>query len=309
MMDTYTRKRANVCLKHSWLLVLIFLVAGLLISCSKQEIQEQTLAVEPPEQTTVSEDNSVAADADVLNTAEVMVIDTTVCQLHFPISYGDYMSHREVIQDHVVLEVFYMVYEEIQMELFRIQFDSQETDHDIGLIETESGNLYVTVSVCEYAEDDFENQETYELYQSIIGCIDTVLGSIQTDSRFSKKDEIQVNVSDNTLRYWSIELPENMVWEEMEGEESYRVAFFGNIKNQKIKLYEVAIGGSELSSHLGYYKIESQYSPVSIESFDLPSTEGWNEGEITELYIMMETINSVISAIVADENYSTEIPG
>lgn len=305
MNNSHLKKRKYIITKCGVFSMLVILMSGLLISCTNRT------AVKDPEQTTSivsSEETAAVVPSESTEATEVMTIDTQVCPLTFPLSYSDNMKHAEVIQDNVVMEVFYLVYEETQMELFRIQFDPQETDHDMGVMKTDSGDLYITVSVCDYPEDALENQDVRELYQSMMGCVDTVLTSIQNDSRFSKKENVQIRVYDNDLRYWSISLPENMEWEETAGEENYRVTFYGNIKDIKIKLYEVAIGGSELSSSLGYYKIDGSYKPVSIGSFDLPATDGWSEGEITELFTMMETINAVIQTIASDANYAADMP-
>jgi hypothetical protein len=104
-----------------------------------------------------------------------------------------------------------------------------------------------------------------------------------------------------------VALPENMTWEEVNQDGSYVVTFYGTVNGEMYKLYAAAIGEPRLSSVLGAYELDSQKLAVSVESYDLPDTDGWNDAAVTELYTMMSTINNLIQAIMSDAAFSAEI--
>lgn len=236
-----------------------------------------------------------------------IIIDTAVCPLVFPGEFSDYMSHAEVVDDGAVVEFFYMVKDEIRLELFQIIFSAKPSDNDIGLIKEETGNLYISVSASNLDDQMFDDEQSRDLYHNLMACVDVVLDSIRADARFSKKSEVDINIVDTKLDYWDVALPEHMSWEETHEGGSYLVTFYGEVNGQKYKLYSAAIGDNRLTSVLGSYIISSQIKPVSVESYDLPDTDGWDEAAVTELYTMMSTINDLIQAIMSDEAFSAEI--
>ena len=46
---------------------------------------------------------------------------------------------------------------------------------------------------------------------------------------------------------------------------------------------------------------------VSVESEELPPTDGWSDGSVLELYKMMESINDVIQTIMGSEGFSEQV--
>lgn len=241
-------------------------------------------------------------------TEERIAIETAVCQLQFPEMYSECLRHTEVTQDGVIMEVFSMAKEETDWELFRIYFSTEESENDIGFLRNETGNQYVTLTVCEHSDDEFADAESREEYYAMMGSLDVVLASIRNNSNFSQKGEVEINVVDATLDYWNISVPDNMEWEETSENGRYLVTFYGNVNGEKIKLYVVAVGTPELKSVLGGYSMEGTVKPVSVESYDLPVTDNWTEEAITELYTMMATINDVIKVIMSSEDFSAELP-
>ena len=235
--------------------------------------------------------------------AQLIIIDTAVCPLEFPGEFIDYMSHAEVVDDGTVVEFFYMVKEQLQVELFRIVFSTEPSEYDIGLIKAEEGNLYISVSASNLDDLAFDDEQSRDLYHNLMACVDVVLDSIRADARFSKKNEVNINIVDTKLDYWDVALPENMSWEESHENGSYLVTFYGQVNGQKYKLYAAAMGETRLASVLGSY----QSKPVSVESYDLPDTDGWDEAAVTELYTMMSTINDLIQTIMSDEAFHAEI--
>ena len=241
-------------------------------------------------------------------TEELVVIETAVCPLQFPAMYSELLNHVEVVEDDTVMEIFYMVQGDRELELFRIYFSSKETDNDLGFLKTENGNRYITLSICDRSDEEFDDSEIREQYYAMMGSIDTVLASIQNNGSFSKKGEVEMDLADVSLKHWNISIPGNMEWEEASQDGNYHVTFYGNVNGEKLKLYEVSVGEPELKSVLGIYTIDGVSKLVSVENSELPVTDGWTEKAVTELYTMMATINDVINVIMSSENFSAEMP-
>lgn len=311
------RKNSNKPEKKTlWLIVIlaVFLLVGVAAMRlgGKDDRLGQALEITGTQtNATVSEtignqEETVSAIEEV--SEEFITVETAVCPLQFPAMYSELLHHMEVIQDDTIMEVFSMVQGETELELFRIYFSSEKTENDIGFIKTERGNKYITLSVCERSDEEFADAETREQYYSMMGSVDVVLSSIQNNSSFSKKGRVEINIVDINLDYWSISVPDNMEWEEVSQDGSYFVTFYGNVNGEKIKLYAISVGEPELKSVLGNYTIDGIAKSVSVESYDLPVTDGWTEEAITELYTMMSTINDVIQVIMSSENFSAELP-
>lgn len=233
-------------------------------------------------------------------------IETAYLPVQFPEQYMENMEHREVTEGEAAMEIFTLTKEDTQLELFRIYFGDVQTGNPVGVLNMDGREIPVTLSVCEYRDDIFTDAETRDLYYDMMDGLNTVLSSIQNDSRFSNEEKIIVEKTDNQLSYWKVSLPQNMEWEELEAGENYVVTFYGNVNGEKVKLYAIAMGDTPLKNVLGTYMVDGAAKTVSVESYELPEVESWPQSSVTELYKMMETINDVIQTIMTSENFSDE---
>ena len=234
------------------------------------------------------------------------VIKTEIIDFIVPASVSDCMKHVEVVQDGVIMEVFYAVHEDLEKEAFRILFSKKESKDDIGAFKMEDEYLYVTVSANSYMDDDFEDDIMVEKYYTVVSSLSDVLNSLQADGRFCEKDEIEMEKVNHSLEYWNIVLPAQMQWEEST-ENGYAATFYFARGGERIALYSIRIGERVLKSEIGFYYLDDKWQRISMESYALPDTDGWSEGEITELYTMMSSINDVLQAIMSSENFSEEV--
>lgn len=234
-------------------------------------------------------------------------VKTNYVLMQIPEQYAGELTHREVTGEDCTMEIFSMKTENGETELFRIYFGDGQTGNALGTMKIDGVEVPVTVSVCEYSEDYFADEETRDLYYEMMDSLNDVIRAVQSDERFITEKNIAVEKNDNQLSYWTFSLPEGVEFEEAVEGERYQVTFFGNVNGERHMLYAVALGDPTMKNVLGTCQVDGVGKTVSIESYDLPDTEGWTENAVMELYKMMESINDVIQVIMAGENFSEQV--
>jgi hypothetical protein len=293
------------------LLVLTGLILVLMAACG------QGRDVNPDETAHAATQGSEAEETEIATTPAVqeedlyITIETRYLPLQLSMEHKDLIQHREVIEDDVAVEIFYMLTGEAEKELFRVYFGNEEIGDIIGTLETETGEIPVTASGCVYSPEDFADEEQLQLYYSMMGELNTVIQSIQNDSRFKAMDEIEtpvVNTTETQLKHWKVSLPENMEVEETENGNVYQVDFYGLIAGEKLKLYTIYLGETQTDTVLGGYMINGEVQSLCVESFELVMEDYWSEQECTSAYTMLDSINNVIQTIVSSENFVADVP-
>ena len=293
------RKGMLVCL------CMVMAICLVLCSCSL----ENSVGDQPTELpgTDLQNLDTTAEPTTQTDAGGTVFIETSLCQLRFPEEVYDVLELSELSQGGEILEIFYAVTGESKTEAFRILFSPVESSDALGILRMDSGDLYVSVHVCSYNDEDFADESARGNYYAVVSSLNTVLESVYADARFFTPEQLPVHESGAELLYWKVNLPENMEWEESR-EENYTVSFFGKVAGQSVKLYSVGIGESVPGNQIGFFSVDGQWMPVAVETFGLPSTQGWTDSQITKLYTMMSSVNEVIDAIMSDENYSGTLP-
>ena len=271
----------------------------------KQNVSTATVETYSPQHDTTA---SLETEPELTGPQEVegMLLKTEIVEFVVPMDVSEYLKHVEVVQDGIIMNVFYAVHEDLQVEAFRILFSSSASEKDIGAIKLTDGYLYISVSVNDYPDDEFENEGIKESFYTVISVLGDMLDSVQKDERFREKNEMEIEQVDQNFKYWNITLPEQMRWEEST-ENGYFVTFYYDMGEERIALYAISIGNPILRSEIGFYLLEGDWKIVSLESYELPETDGWSDAQITELYTMMSTINDVLQTITSSENYAEEM--
>lgn len=269
----------------------------------KQESEVPQTEVEPLEQP----QDEVGGLSEATEETNDVVIKTSVCDISIPAEFEESLYYVETVQNDNVMEVFYANHDEVELEAFRILFSTDESENDIGVMKTENGEYYVSVAVSEYYEEDFADETVKEKYYAAMSALNAVLESVQMNENFGEKADVEIKKVNNELQYWDVTLSANMEWEE-NTENGYLVTFYGNVNGERIMLYAVSMGETVLANQVGYYNMGNDWTAVTMESYDLPSTDGWTESAETELYTMMSSINAVLDSIMSSENFSEELP-
>ena len=137
-------------------------------------------------------------------------IQTAYGALQFPEAYIEHLHHKETKESQVTAEIFSMVWDGAEQELFRISFGDAEGESPVGYLHTEQGPVAVSVQVAEPDMQAFPDDETRERYQQMRACVNTVLDSIVADERFSEH-RVSEETQQTELTYWTVSLPDGMV--------------------------------------------------------------------------------------------------
>lgn len=259
---------------------------------------ETTVVTQPTEQTQPTEPHT----SDFIN------INTCYGPLTFPNTYSFYLNHQEVTEGDTVTEYFYMVYQDTQIDLFRIEFGADMDGTLMGAFSTENGEIPIYVSVHNHNDTDFTDPDAYIVYCGLMEGLDFLISSIWDHPQFTDLKDIHIQEQEKEVTYWYFSLPENMELEESQQNGYYLATFYGIVNGVKYKLYSLAVGDPALDSVLGMYTIDGVSRLVSVENYELPDMDGWTDRDMGELYTMMGSINNVIQTIMASEGFSAEIP-
>lgn len=269
--------------------VLVLLMAFGVAACSneKQELQQ----------------------AGTEGTASTVPVKTAYGELAFPEELYGNMRHAETTEGQVATEVFYMVSETGEKEVFRIHYADSQAGTPLGYLKTEDGEISVSHSICEYADESFADEAERELYYRMMDAFSVILNSIFEDSRFSESRPLaSVEEQEVELRYWTVMLPGNVYYEEAVDGDNYRVDFYGKIGDERIELYTIGLGDLQGESVLGQYTVDGVPKPVVVQTGDMRAYELRPEEDQAIIYNMMASINGIIQTIAADENFSDTVP-
>ena len=246
---------------------------------------------------------------DATYTVPTISVDTVHGKLAFPEALAENMRHQEVTEGSVSMEIFYMVLPRGEFEVYRVYFGDASVGIPLGYLVIDEREIPVTYAINDYTEEDFPDKEEIDLYYSMMDGFSVVLQSIYKDTRFSENKAIEpVAVEEVKLRYWDVVLPGNVMFEEtMEGG-NYRVDFYGEVSGERIDLYYIGLGEMQADTKLGMYIVDGVQKPVMVKSYSMAEYESWEKENKLVIYQMMESLNTVVQVIVADENFSEGEP-
>lgn len=246
-----------------------------------------------------------------------MEIKTAYLTVAYPKSFKKYLKHESLSDGINATEVFSMVYEDVEAELFRLSVTQEAPEYFEGYLNTEHGLMYVSLSasgvdpsifaVTSEQEEADQNAEMEALYFAMLDGMTDVLASIKQDAKFSVHRTISENDKQNTaLTYWNISLPKDITCEETTEGGIYRAAFHGVIGDKTVKLYTVSLGDTAAASPVGQYEVNGQSQMVSVEIHDLNSLE-LTEEELSAAYTLVDTVNDVLRVIREDKNFHDQL--
>lgn len=231
-------------------------------------------------------------------------IKTKYCDLQFSERYSESLRHVESVQDEVAMEVFYMVSGDTERELFRICFGGDLAGEKLGVWKTDGKELPVILSTGSYEAEEFSNEDEQLLYMNMMDQLDTVLTVIRSAENYAAVGtEVMAEAEkrETAMTYWTVELPEQMQWEETVEGELYAADFYGTVAGERVTLYTVWIGEMEADSEpIGML----QGKPVYLQTGEIQPGEGWTEEDTAAAYVMMDTINDVITAIETSADFA-----
>lgn len=249
---------------------------------------------------------------------ETMNIQTTYVTLKYPKAYKKYLQHQEILEGSDAIEVFSMVYEGVEAELFRLCFTADEPESAEGYLQTDNGALYVFVEPCadglnlnDLAWDSEEMDKTQEIesiYYSMMGAMGQVLESVKADSRYSiVKGVAENDKKTEEILYWKISLPKAVSWQSSEDDGTHKIAFRATVGEKDIALYTIALGDIAGENAIGQYTHQGKTQYITVEICDLDAQGPLTQEELTAAHVLMDTVNDVLQAIRSDGNFSSEL--
>lgn len=234
-------------------------------------------------------------------------IETAYGTLHFPEAYMPFLHHEEV-REETTLEIFSMICDDGEKELFRICFGNVEEGSPVGYLHTDAGVIPVSVMVAEGEAESFPDEESRTRCMEMRACVNTVLDSITADERFSASGLVEEEKLERKLTYWTLLLPEGMECEESHGADVYQVDFYGTVGGERRKLYAIRLDDSDEPPSIGVYSVDGVAKQIHIETENPELFDGLPEEERRRVSIYMDTVNDVIGVIMRSENYADGLP-
>ena len=219
----------------------------------------------------------------------------------------EHIRHFEVTEEGVTIEVFNMLTDEGEKELFRICFGNSLAGDLFGYLHGDSGDISVTVTVTSHTEDEFRKKDDYRLYQELMEQLNTVLDSIRGCETFSTQrsaDADNIQPQSVQLKYWTVQIPGNMTWEEKTEGSVYQVDFYGMVNGEKRNLYSIVLGEENPESVIGVYTADGTDRTVSVKTYDASAQLAQMDDNAAQVYgTMMDSINEVLQVITVDKNF------
>ena len=265
-----------------------------MLNATQETPLTQTVTDNPTES---AQETAAATEA-----GDTVMLETLYAALPFPREYADNLKHLEVVQEPVAMEVFYLVNQDREMELYRIYFGDDTVGDLLGYLTVKTEEIPVTYTVCLYQEADFPDAETKAIYGNLMDGFSIILNAITSDGRFrTERSAPKIQYADGELRYWTVNLPTDV---ETEENGIYRADFYGTIRGQRIPLYTITLGDAAAPTLLGNLQVDGEARPVGVQSHFSQPDGNWTPEEISNSYRQMETIDLVIQAITLSENFS-----
>lgn len=233
-------------------------------------------------------------------------VETEYVVLQYQAEFEGKLATREVVQDGVSLVIFSAPMGDQEWELFRIYFNDETVGVQSGYIVLGAEEISVSYDVCNYEDEDFPDESVKTEYYQFMNAFNDVMDSIYNHPQFQKERYIQpVYPEDHKMKYWKVTIPDNVKWQEDTVDGIYKVDFYGEIHEEKVPLYCIALGEMEADYSIGTFLVESgEKAPVHVKMHDLNGRENWTEEDYSVAYRMMESVNDVIQQIMSSEHFS-----
>lgn len=251
---------------------------------------------------------------DAEETVDPMCIQTKYAALQFPAEYADYIRHEEMLDGTDAVEVFSMLYEQKELELFRLSFTQEEKENAEGYWDSGEDLLCVSISISTLEPDAFlclqdtgewENDVKMEsTYYSMLGQMSTVLQSVKESPnyRIIKTSSANANAEERML-YWDVTLPADVCFERSDEDGVEAVRFFAQLGEKQIDLYTIALENQQTDSAIGRYSANGKTVYVAVEVSGGIENEALSESEREYVYTLLEGINDVIGVIRQDPDF------
>ena len=230
-------------------------------------------------------------------------IETAYGTMEFPERFKENLKHQEVVEGSSTSEIFSMVNGETEIEICRIIFGNENKGDLIGYYD----ETPVTLLVYSYGGVKFPDEETRQIYFSMMDNINVLIDSMRKNGRFQTGGVPNFVNNAAQMKYWKINIPNAMEWEETTDGGIYKVTFYGTFNGVRISLYTISLDDKNATEIVGNYKVDGVSKPLSVEITGMSQVANIPEEDRTVAYAMMDTINDVLNEIRQNENFSNRL--
>ena len=256
--------------------------------------------------------NQTGGDGAQLRTVN---LKTTYLTLKYPKQYAKYLNYEELRSGADTEIVFTMIHDEIEAELFRLAITTEAPAEYVGYLSVDGQAKYVSVLIAGWdpeifaeaqTDEELEKQEkTTELYYAMLDGVSTVMQSVYADAKFSiAKGVSESEKQERSMTYWKVSIPATIAVEEVEENGIYRATFSCDIGGKTVKLYTISLGDADAESVIGQFVVNGEGRIMSVEVYEAADMA---DADREIAYAMMDTINEVLEAIRADQNFREEL--
>ena len=234
---------------------------------------------------------------------EFSTIDTLYGTLKIEKEYLEKIRHDEIPMDQVTMEIFYMIQEEEEWELFRLYYGDTTKGNLIGKVLVDGQEIPVSVALNEKSADAYLREEALLDYYVLMEQINVVLDSVRSAENFiplGAQIDAESPREIAQLKYWNVELPDCISWQESDSEGTYRVDFYGVAGDQNIRLYTISMGDKADGNILCMYEMDGEEIPVHIITYPLKDQISQMTQYLESEYAtQMDSIDVLVQAITS----------
>lgn len=268
---------------------------------------EETVPTENGEETTAPAGQATEPEeTELYSNGEIR---TPYLTLNYPEALADHLVVVNTNDKPYTLEFYAVLEGRPEQRIFDIYL-GEGANGNLGMVETESGNVLVGMTIYLFEPDDTWNQAEINTILAMQEGANELIAQLPLvqESDTTGTPVISTTPPESSIvNYMEIETPyctlmypvkwEEYVYVEQVEEEVYRVLFYGQLEGrEKQLLFTVLFGGDE-GEQLGVVTDDQgQTVPVNILLAEL-SLDGWPEEAVGTLYAMQEALNQLIEQL------------
>lgn len=237
----------------------------------------------------------------------VEIIHSNYVDWSIPEECMDYLKYEQEVNGSVVSDMFSIKLDEKEVPVFRFDFGDENAGDWLGQLTVNEETIPVVYTVFMYSDEELMALgDTEGVYYLFVDLFNQLSKDLSKNKSFTEEKPVMVSGSQQeiALTYWTFTLPVEMSCDETNENGTYKVMFYGTIRDEKVSLYQVNIGEDTVETELGTYQIDGENKVVSVVCHDIFNRSDWGDDDYAVAYLMVDTINSVIEKITSSELFS-----
>lgn len=297
--------RTRELLRLIALVMVLVCTMTVLLGCNRQKSDIDTEATQSTtEEVVETQSEPIETTTPVEEIEDLVQLEMKYLTVNMPVEMATLLRWEEITEGDAHTTVVFLDTEVYDVELYRICFGAEFADDALGSWAIDGEKVPVAAFAEVYNATEADDEQKLETYSYAMESLQYVMNAIREDERFQREEEVTIEKNEAKTGYWDFRIPENMECVEESTGNCYKLYFYGTVNGERYLMYTVCVGEETLVNVLGTYLVAGAARPVSVESCEPPSVEGWPEAEATKLYAMMDSINDTIRIIMESQGFA-----